>query len=164
MSLLQFTLYTCLHLCLAFTLFIATTLSSNTVSALTLYKWIDADGKVSYQDSPPPSGHLFEKKIIQQATLKKTPAATNDSTIKEPIEFYFSSECSKCDEVRAILQANNVPFIQNLIDYNPKKKQALIELTGSDAVPILTIGGKTIPELDQSNLEIALRNGGYPEP
>ncbi len=137
---------------------------SNSVTASTLYKWIDKDGKISYQDRPPPVGQAYEEKSFAD----KSPASESDadlnSEIKLPVDFYISNDCSTCDSVRTILEMNRVPYNQLLIDFNDKYQQRLIDIVGALIVPTVTIGGEPVTNLNRSSLESALSAGGHPEP
>jgi len=126
--------------------------------AISLYKWVDTEGRVSYQDRPPPAGQVFEEKTI-------TDKAPDPTSISEraplPVVLYFTGDCPACDRVRNILQSNQVAFIQHLIDYNSSVQQELKRLAGTTNVPALSIGGRLVTHLDRISLESSLRAAGY---
>ncbi len=62
------------------------------VDAYKLYKWIDADGKVTYQDQPPPtdSGVIEERELSVDTTAAPAQAAPGASAVRgETIEDDF---------------------------------------------------------------------------
>ena len=130
--------------------------------AISLYKWVDAEGNVSYQDSPPPSGQTFEEKTFTgQAAV---PGKASNSSSQLPVLFYVSSDCNDCGTVRVILEMNKVPYKQILIDFNEQAQQQLLATSGSNKVPTVVIGDQVIEQLDRRYLENALRAGGHPRP
>lgn len=145
---------------IAFTCFSA--LVSFELSAISLYKWVDAEGNVSYQDSPPASGQAFEEKTFSDRAPAIGTTARPESQL--PVSLYVSSDCKNCEFVRTILEMNKVPYKQYLTDFNKDIQQQLLEISGSNRVPTVVIGEKVIDKLDRESLEIALRLGGHPRP
>lgn len=130
--------------------------------AVSLYKWVDSDGNISYQDRPPSAGQKFEEKIFSDSVASTT--RTSETGTQLPISLYVSNDCSNCDAVRIILEMNKVPYKQHLIDFNQDIQQALLAISGSNKVPTVVIGEQVIEQLDRRSLENALRLGGHPRP
>lgn len=138
------------------------TLASFDLLAVTLYKWVDADGNVSYQSSPPLGGQAFEEKSFSDSKPSSTQATVNGNQL--PVSFYISKDCRNCEMVRTILEMNKVPYTQHLTDFNPEIQQDLLAVSGSNKVPAVVIGDQLIKDLDPRSLESALRLSGYPRP
>jgi len=69
---------------------------STSVYAAKLYKWVDKDGNISYQDQPPPES----AKILKEDTLKataKTTSAEGGNTV--PVVVYVGEDCAPCDRL-----------------------------------------------------------------
>ncbi len=133
-------------------------------AAVKLYKWVDTDGKVSYQDQPPPSGQAFEEKSFTEQGSRSTldPEVSRSRAILEkPIVLYVADNCDSCDVVRSILEMNDAPFQQVAVDTDPEKQETLKQIVGSIRVPTLTIGGNAVQQLDRKRIEDALRANGY---
>jgi len=133
-------------------------------NAVKLYKWVDTEGKVSYQDQPPPSGQAFEEKSFtdQGASTGTNPEVSRSRAIREkPIVLYVADNCDSCDMVRTILEMNDAPYEQIAVDSDIKKQDELKKIAGSIRVPTVTIGGQEIKQLDRKRIEDALRQNGY---
>jgi len=140
------------------------TMFSSNSFAVKLYKWIDAEGKVSYQDRPPPSGQAYEEKsFTDQGTRSgSNPEINRARAIRDnPVTLYIAENCDSCDTVRSILEMNNVPFEQLAVDENAELQKKLKNIAGSIRVPTLTIGDTVVQELDRNRIEDALKAGGY---
>ena len=139
-------------------------LHSTNANAVKLYKWVDADGKVSYQDRPPPSGQAFEEKSFtdQGTSTGNNPEVSRSRAIREkPIVLYVADNCDSCDMVRTILEMNDAPYEQIAVDSDLEKQEQLKKIAGSIRVPTVTIGGEEVRQLDRKRIEDALRQNGY---
>ena len=139
-------------------------LFSTHANAVKLYKWVDAEGKVSYQDQPPPSGQAFEEKSFteQGTSTGVNPDVSRSRAIREkPIVLYVADNCESCDMVRTILEMNDAPFEQIAVDSDIEKQDELKKIAGSIRVPTVTIGGQEVKQLDRKRIEDALRQNGY---
>ena len=157
---LQSGVYTIRRFSIVFACFSA--LLSSNLSAVSLYKWIDAEGNVSYQDTPPPVGQAFEEKSFADKTPSSSLPANSGSRL--PVSLYISNDCANCNAVRTILEMNKVPYKQYLTDFNKDIQQELFTISGSNKVPAVVIGKQVVDKLDRRSLESALRQGGHPWP
>ena len=137
------------------------------IHAAKLYKWVDENGVVSYQDTPPPKG----RKILQESTIKKSSVNSNrtlDNEDKDPIKIYRVSDCNLCDVVRQHLKTLEVPLIELPLQDDRKAQDLILERSDSLTVPTIFIGEQMIQGGDLGKLEEALQNNGYelskPEP
>lgn len=140
------------------------TLFSSNSFAVKLYKWVDSEGKVSYQDTPPPSGQAYEEKSYtdEGSNNSSNPDVTRARAIRDnPVTLYTADNCASCDSVRTILEMNKVPFDQVAVDKNTELQKKLKDIAGSIRVPTLTIGDTVVRELDRNRIEDALKDGGY---
>ena len=137
-------------------------------AAVTLYKWVDADGNVSYQDSPPPVGQKYEERSFSDEgarTGDRNAEIARDRAIREnPVTLYRADNCESCDLVESILNANNAPFTAIPVDTDTQAQASLQALIGSIRVPTLTIGSRVINGTNRAAIEDALRANGYPAP
>lgn len=135
--------------------------------AVTMYKWVDADGNISYQDRPPPSGNTYEQKSFSDEGARtggtNTDVARSRAVSDNPVVLYVAENCESCNLVGAILDANKVPYQSIKVDTDAAAQRKLKELAGSLRVPTLTIGKKTLNGVDRAGIERALREAGYPE-
>lgn len=135
--------------------------------AVTLYKWVDAEGNISYQDQPPPAGQRYEQKSFSQEGVRTAntnkDVARSRARIEHPVTMYTANNCESCELVAVILESNQIPFKSIQVDNNAEAQKELEELVGSLRVPALTIGKKTLTGVDRLGIEKVLREAGYPE-
>ena len=131
----------------------------------TLYKWIDADGNVSYHDLPPPSGagYRVEAKNIRRSSRSDADDPANEAAKKYPVVLYSASNCVSCDSARAYLVKRKIPFKENNVEGNRELLDELKAKTGSLAVPTIMVGDKVMKGYLESLLEGELDQAGYPK-
>jgi len=135
--------------------------------AVTLYKWIDDEGNVSYQDTPPPAGRDFEQKSFSREGTRtgdtNTEIALSRAAREYPVKVYIAKNCESCDRVVEILESNSVPYESVEVDTDADAQRKLIELVGSMRVPALIIGDKLIDDINRTTIEDTLTRSGYPK-
>ena len=139
-------------------------LSAN-AAEVKLYKWVDADGKVSYQDRPPPVGQKYEEKSFTEqgadtrrdAEVKREKAASDN-----PVKLYIVQACESCGLVQTILDLNEIPYDHIDIEADEEAHKELVKVSGSARVPTMTIGDKVISGFDRNKIEDTLKEQGYP--
>lgn len=131
-------------------------------SAQKLYKWVDSQGNVSYQDHPPPANSeitVEEKRI----TSRRAPEGGDDAAEKNPVVLYAVPKCSSCDEARKYLKSRNVPFAEKNVEGNVKLQQELKQKAGGLSVPTILVGTKVLNGYLESLLAGELDQAGYPK-
>ena len=146
---------------------LATLLSTAGVHAVTLYKWVDAEGNISYQDKPPPGGQRYEQKSFSQEGARTAntnqEVARSRARIEHPVTLYMADNCESCELVGVVLDSNMVPYESIKVDNDAAAQKKLVELVGSLRVPALTVGNKILTGVDRLGIERVLREAGYPE-
>lgn len=130
-------------------------LSATNSNAAKLYKWVDANGKISYQDTPPPEN----SKLLKESTIK---TATPDAapTTGALITVYTVEECAACDQMTNRLRELDVPFNeQSLMDRDTQAE--IISASESLTAPTLRIGGQYYSGLSDAELLLALQKAGH---
>ena len=127
--------------------------------AAKLYKWVDKDGNVSYQDSPPPpnAGRVEQKEL----TKTRSPEKKDDVAEKYPVVLYSVPKCSSCDLARAYLQKRKVPFSEKNVEGDRKSQEEMKEKTKGLSVPTILVGAKVMTGYMESLLEGELDQAGY---
>src|SRR5216684_6560463 len=130
--------------------------------AAKLYKWVDKNGNVSYQDSPPPpdAGRVEERNL---ATGSPAIKGKDDVAEKYPVVLYSVPKCSSCDLARAYLQKRKVPFSEKNVENDRKAQDELKEKAKSVSVPTILVGEKVMSGYMESLLEGELDQAGYPK-
>ncbi len=130
--------------------------------AAKLYKWVDKDGNVSYQDRPPPpdAGRVEEKDLATGSPKIKNKDGVAE---KYPVVLYSVPKCSSCDLARAYLQKRKVPFSEKNVESDRKSQEEMKEKVKSLSVPTILVGAKVMSGYIESLLEGELDQAGYPK-
>ena len=139
-------------------------LTVSTAQAEKLYKWTGKDGKVSYQDKPPPEDEgVVQEKNLSGNARGTSDAGTSEAAQKFPVILYSTTKCSPCDQARAYLKKRKVPFAEKNVSNNQPLQKEMIEKIGELSVPTLMIGSKVMKGYIESLLEGELDQAGYPK-
>ena len=133
-------------------------------SAFAQYKYVDANGHVSYSDQPPPStARDVTQKKLGDTTSPATalPFELQQAASKYPVALYTGDHCAPCDEARAYLRNRGIPFTEKTItsedDIAAFKRQS-----PDGTAPVVDVGGRKAIGFAQSSLSALLDNAGYP--
>lgn len=139
-------------------------LACTAVHAQKVYKWVDADGRVSYHDQPPPSdsGYRVEEKTVRVGVKAEITGAAAEAAAKNPVVLYITPKCESCDVARMYLQKRGVPFSEKNVEGNRQLQDELIKQAGGLAVPTITVGAKVMRGYLESLLDGELTAAGYP--
>jgi len=130
------------------------------VHSATMYKWVDSEGRVSYQDRPPPKN----AKVLSEKALKDKKAnkqAEPQRLNKKPIDVYVTQNCASCNEVTEYLDSIKVPYNAKNIEEHREIQQRIIQENNSISVPALFIEGEFVKAPSRSALNEALEKSGY---
>ena len=140
-------------------------LAASNAQAVKLYKWVDAEGKITYQDQPPPHTDDYEEKDIstQGTDLKKDLGfAMSSAAEASPVILYAVTKCESCDLMRLFLEHHKIPFTEKNVQGDQKVQEELIAFAGALRVPLLKIGDKSIDGYSRSAIADLLRSFEYP--
>lgn len=133
-----------------------------TTHAQNLYKWVDEQGNVSYQDQPPPGADGSVEAYGQDAEFaeaEKDPRTIAAETY--PVILFSIPICDACDLVRNMLRKNSVPFTEKDVNDNPPVQDELMNLAGQLSVPALAIGKTVIYGYNSVAIQEELTSAGY---
>ena len=131
---------------------------TNAASAAKLYKWVDKDGNVSYQDSPPPEGsQIIQEKEIQRSEPSSQPAVVFR---QQPVIVYTVDDCLECESLLTKLRDWGIPVSEASLQ-NRAVQARVLEITDSLSAPTLFIGDNLISDHSDENLSAELLNGGH---
>ncbi|HEX9628238.1 MAG TPA: glutaredoxin family protein [Acidiferrobacterales bacterium] len=137
--------------------------STAPVEAAKLYKWVDEQGNVSYQDRPPPEGAgSVEEKDVRVGGRYRLDE-DDEGGPKAAVTLYRIPKCSPCDAARVYLQQRNVPFTEIDVSNDVKVQEAMKAKVGDLSVPTIVVGGKVMKGFMESLLEGELEAAGYPK-
>lgn len=139
-------------------------LATVAATGATLYKWVDENGNVTYQDQPPPQGTVAEEKPLPSAVeAGESTSQTSglDPSLPRPMIFVVP-ECEPCELVRAFLRERGIDFAERDASEDPTAQRQLERRAGSLKVPTLLVGSETVQGYDPDAIEAALQQAGYP--
>ncbi|HJU24388.1 MAG TPA: glutaredoxin family protein [Casimicrobiaceae bacterium] len=130
----------------------------------TLYRYVDANGRVVYSDQPPPpEARNVQPKRLDENVIEtdKVSLETKQAADNFPLTLY-TFDCDVCREAQALLVKRGVPF-KTVIVTEEKGAAALKALTGKQAAPVLAIGDKQVLQgYNESRWQASLDDAGYP--
>jgi glutaredoxin len=133
------------------------------------YKWVGADGKITYSDIPPPNeGKLLRgpggapPPVAAAEGESALPYALKQAVAKYPVVLYSGSDCVPCKMAREALTKRGVPFTEKLIangnDAEQFKKLGFTDIT----LPSITVGKEKSVGFETSAYDRLLDAAGYP--
>jgi glutaredoxin len=135
-------------------------------NATALYKYVDANGNVTYSDRPPPPGARSVNPDTSGAGTAGSdlPYAVRASVQRYPVTLYaLASDCSPCQHARKFLVERGIPFteksIRNAADAATLKKSNL----PNDQYPVITVGSQVHSNFEPGALGALLDAAGYPK-
>ena len=135
-------------------------------NAQAVYRWVDADGRVQYSDSPPPIGTKgVQEKNVSGNSIQNNELSlvAQDAQKRNPVTVYVSECGESCDAAKAYLNKRGIPHTvvdpTRTIELNKKFK----EETGGTVVPVIKIGEKRLSGWSESAWSGALDAAGYPK-
>lgn len=146
----------------------ALTLASMTLPAYAVYKIVGPDGKVTYSDTPPPTGGSAKVQAVSVGSgggapnLSNLPVELRQAASKYPVTLYAAAGCRPCDAGRQLLQQRGVPFAEKVVGTSSADTTALQSLTGATTLPVLTVGQQQLKGLTASEWTSYLDTAGYP--
>lgn len=133
------------------------------VNAQTLYRYVDADGRVVYTDKPPPPSAKDAQVKSMDANIVETdkvPMSTRQAMERFPVTLYAFSCGTLCEDAEALLQKRGIPYTF-VNTQNQDGADKLKKLTGDTQVPVLQVGVDFVKGFNESAWQQKLDQGGY---
>ncbi|WP_395004828.1 DUF4124 domain-containing protein [Undibacterium sp.] len=138
----------------------------NPVAHSQMHKWVDANGKVVYSDTPPPPN---AKKLGSKA-MDNAPRVSNvrlplelaAAVAKNPVTLYTAKNCAACNEARNLLKQNGIPFLEKTVE-SRSDIDKLKQVSGDTSIPFLLINTTKLSGFHSIDWRAALSSAGYPE-
>jgi len=128
----------------------------NSANAGKLYKWVDANGNISYQDQPPPKN----ANVLRESSIDEN-GSLSDKVEQQAVTVYTVPNCAACSELLSRLVEIGVPVEEQNLDNNRDAQQRVLELSDSLIAPTVVINGRALPNPNLQNLNEALETAGY---
>lgn len=142
-------------------------LCTGNLQAQTVYRFVGPDGAVTFSDMPGRSS-ASTLSLVDNAAADAAPSGAalpfelRQVVSKYPVTLYTSSPCAPCDSGRSLLRTRGVPFSEKTIS-SAQDAEALQQLSGSNSLPLLTVGAKNVSGFSASEWTGYLTAAGYPE-
>jgi len=135
-------------------------------AAAQAYRWVDKNGKVHYSQTPPAPTEAtnVQKRSSGGSMVESNPQsyATQQAAKNHPVAIYTAENCADaCKDARALLSKRGVPFREVAIT-DEKSRAELKKVSGSDEVPVLTVGKQVTKGYSADVWHTALDSAGYP--
>lgn len=144
----------------------AALLMAPAAQAQQVYRIVGPDGKVTFSDKPPPAA--TPAKVTAGGGVAATgsggtglPFELRQVASKYPVTLYTSSACGPCGSARNMLNARGIPFTEKTVN-TAADSQALLRISGDNALPFATIGGQQLKGYSDSEWTQFLNAAGYP--
>lgn len=128
----------------------------------TLYRWVDENGNVTYQDSPPPDGAATEQ-VLDGGLEAAADASEDGARASTPVTLYTVTDCDGCELVRAYLMTHDVPYVEKDVEADVASRDELMGKLGRLRVPTLYVGDKLVDGYNTSVLHGELVAAGLLE-
>jgi hypothetical protein len=131
-----------------------------------MYKWVDAQGRVQYSDTPPPAdARKVEERRIVPNTIGTSglPFAVQEAAKRNPVTLWMHDCGELCTKARDYLARRGIPHTVR----NPariEEQESWRKASGGDsAVPRLLVGiNASLKGFDENEWAAALDAAGYP--
>jgi len=143
-----------------FTATVALTLASQATYAAKMYKWVDKNGVVSYQDQPPPK----DAKVLSEKDVKSSAASSSDSGQAAglpKVVIYTVEDCSVCEYFVTMMKQSQVPHIELPLQSDREAQSKILAAVDSLRAPTLFIGDEIVQTSSGPELRKALTAAGY---
>lgn len=130
-----------------------------------MYKWVDAQGRVQYSDTPPPPGTKVEEQKIIRNTIATagTPFAVQEAAKRNPVTLWMHDCGDTCNRARDFLASRGIPYtLRNPSRMNEQDAWKKAN-GGENAVPLLVVGTRSLNKgFEEPEWNAALDAAGYP--
>ncbi len=131
------------------------------------YRWVDADGRVSYGDRPPAEGaSTVQATSIASAGAPSSTAAlpfpVRAAATRFPVRLYTSRNCAPCELARTHLIRRGVPFVERVVS-SADDLAAFRRLGFADPqTPAVSVGSQRSQGFSADAWNLLLDAAGYP--
>lgn len=120
-----------------------------------VYKSVDEEGNVAYQD---------QRAAGRGGNPELSTEAVNADPASDPSEvdviLYSVETCAACDLMRQLLRELDISFSERRVDEDAAARSRVEELTGTLSVPVLTIGREVVTEYNKDLILTELDKAG----
>jgi hypothetical protein len=132
------------------------------------YKWIDADGRVTYGDRPPsasarPMNEAAAAPNAEAPGDGRLPYALRTAAARFPVVIYTAKDCAACAAGRDHLQRRGIPFSERVLRTQADVDALLARGFAEALVPALSVGRERASGFEGGGWDALLDAAGYPK-
>lgn len=134
-------------------------------TAQTVYRSVDANGRVTFSDLPPSNARQVAPIAAGRDSASPSsslPFELRSVVAKYPVTLYTSADCAPCDDGRTLLRTRGVPFAEKTVS-KPEDVESLKRLSNTTSLPLLTVGSHQLKGFASSEWSQYLSFAGYPD-
>lgn len=130
-----------------------------------MFKWIDANGKTHFTDTPPPANARSVPSKLSGAGVGTAttdmPYALATAMRNFPVTLYTTTACGGCDAGRAYLKGRGIPFSEKTVT-NAADQDRLKAAGGDGNLPLFVVGSSKLTGYQQQAWDSMLNVALYP--
>ena len=136
--------------------------------AFAQFKWIGADGAVTYGDRPPPGARLLGQPAAAAPAVARAgngaalPYELRTAAQRHPVVLYLAVDCQPCEQAREHLSRRGIPHeareVRTQRDADAFRKLGFQALS----FPAVSIGSERLTGYEASSWDRSLDAAGYP--
>lgn len=126
-----------------------------------IYKWVDENGKIHYDDRPPETKNAQRLDIsidtyssveLQPYDGELTVDSDSESAKQKKVVMYSTEWCGVCKKAKAYFSANGIPFREYDVEKSQKGKRQYKKLKAK-GVPVILVGKRRMNGFSVSSFE-----------
>ena len=126
-----------------------------------IYKWVDENGKIHYDDRPPETNkakrldisiETYSSVELQPYDASAVPDGTQESAEQKKVVMYSTEWCGVCKKAKAYFNTNGIPFREYDVEKNQKGKREYKKLKAK-GVPVILVGKRRMNGFSASSFE-----------
>ena len=137
-------------------------------TAQQIFKIVGPDGRITFSDKPPldPAVKSSTAPVVSMnsggSSVASLPFELRQAATRYPVAIYTSPGCQTCAQGRSLLSSRGIPFAERTVA-SKEDGEALMRLTGTQNVPVLTIGAQQLRGFSDTEWTQYLDAAGYPK-
>lgn len=153
------------------TLLLVLATAATAAGAQQVYRIVGPDGRVTFSDKPPtdPAVRAAPAPVVPMTASPSVtgsgaglPSQLRQVASRYPVTLYTGADCPPCVAGRTYLAARGIPFSERTVG-TADDAAALQRLSGSAALPLLTIGAQQLKGYSETEWSQFLNAAGYPQ-
>lgn len=131
-----------------------------------VYRWVDAQGNVTYSDQPPPPSARQKVTVKGKGNVVEVDKESYEARVareKYPVVLYTTACGPVCDQAREYLSQRGIPFTAKDPSKEPEIALELKKLAGAMEVPVILVGKEHQKGFEKGLWGKLLDGAGYPK-